>query len=94
MNLKDLYRILRSGHVHAQGIVDTLDAPLVALDADLTVVSANRAFFSTVNVDGDETIGRPLLAAPAISGARQNSNSRRLGAGCSSCSRWNASQNG
>ncbi|MDB5596314.1 MAG: histidine kinase [Hyphomicrobiales bacterium] len=62
MNLEDLYRLLRSGHVQAQGIVDTLETPLVVLDASLAVVSANRAFFSTFEVGRDETIGRPLLA--------------------------------
>lgn len=62
MNLEDLYRLLRSGHVQAQGIVDTMDAPLVVLDASLNVVSANRAFVAIFKVSRDETIGRPLLA--------------------------------
>jgi transcriptional regulator with PAS, ATPase and Fis domain len=62
MNLEDLYRLLRSGHVQAQAIVDTLDSPLIVLDAGLNVVSANRAFFSTFKVSRDETVGRPLLA--------------------------------
>ncbi len=31
MNLDDLYRLLRSGHVQSQGIVDTLRDPLLVL---------------------------------------------------------------
>ena len=27
MNLEDLYRLLRSGHVQAQGIIDSLEEP-------------------------------------------------------------------
>lgn len=60
MNLEDLYRLLRTGHLQAQGIVDTLDAPLVVLDAALTVVNANRAFFKQFRVDREETLGFPL----------------------------------
>lgn len=62
MNLEDLYRLLRSGHVQAQGIVDTMDAPLLVLDSSLIVVSANRAFFASFKVGRDETIGSPLLS--------------------------------
>ncbi|AZL59568.1 PAS domain-containing protein [Tabrizicola piscis] len=60
MNIDDLYRQLRSGHVQAQGIVDTISHPLVVLDARLCVQSANRTFFETFNVDGFETIGKPI----------------------------------
>lgn len=61
MNLEDLYRLLRAGHVQAQGIVDTLESPLVVLDSSLSVVSANRAFISTFKAARDETIGQPFL---------------------------------
>jgi hypothetical protein len=44
MILEDLYRILRSGHVQAQGVMDTLRLPLVVLDADYHVCAANPAF--------------------------------------------------
>lgn len=60
MSLEDLYRILRTTHVQAQGIVDTVRAPLLVLDRDLHVVAASRSFFETFRVDRDETIGRPL----------------------------------
>lgn len=61
MTLEDLYRLLRSGHVQAQGIVDTIRVPLVVLDEHLCVVSANPAFFDTFRVTRDETVGESFL---------------------------------
>lgn len=58
MNLEDLYRLLRGAHVQAQGIVDTVTHPLLVLDRDMCVESANRAFFKTFHVGRDETLGR------------------------------------
>lgn len=60
MNLEDLYRLLRSSHVQAQGIVDTIDQPLVVLDERGHVLDANRAFFSTFLVERDDTLGTQL----------------------------------
>jgi two-component sensor histidine kinase len=60
MNMEDLYRLLRTGHVQAQGIVDTVADPLLVLDESLCVQSASRSFFCTFKVDRDETIGRPI----------------------------------
>lgn len=60
MNTDDLYRLLRVGHAQAQGIVDTISDPLLVLDGALCVQAASRSFFSTFDVDSDETIGRPL----------------------------------
>jgi two-component sensor histidine kinase len=60
VNLEDLYRLLRSTHMQAQGIVDTVPDPLLVLDHDLSVVSANRAFFETFLVSRDDTLGRRL----------------------------------
>ena len=60
MNMEDLYRLLRAGHVQAQGIVDTVADPLLVLDQGLRVVSASRSFFETFKVDRYETIGQPL----------------------------------
>lgn len=57
MTLEDLYRLLRAGHVQAQGIVDTIRQPLVVLDSNLCVVSANPAFFHTFLVSREETLG-------------------------------------
>jgi len=61
MNMEDLYRLLRTGHVQAQGIVDTVCDPLLVLDASLCVQHANRAFFETFKVERDDSIGRPLF---------------------------------
>jgi two-component sensor histidine kinase len=62
MNLEDLYRLLRSEHVQAQGIVDTLDEPLLVLDQVGCVLSANRGFYQTFQVGRDDTVGRSLFA--------------------------------
>ena len=61
MNLEDLYRLLRSGHVQAQGIVDTLREPLLVLDQAGCVVTGNRAFFEKFRLDRDDTIGHSLF---------------------------------
>ncbi|PDT43915.1 sensor histidine kinase [Sinorhizobium fredii] len=60
MNLEDLYRLLRNGHVEAQGIIDTVPDPLLVLDQNLCVRSASRSFFTTFRVDRDETIGQHI----------------------------------
>jgi PAS domain-containing protein len=62
MNLEDLYRLLRSEHVQAQGIVDTLDEPLLVLDQAGCVLTANRGFYQTFRVGRDDTVGRSLFA--------------------------------
>ena len=61
MTLEDLYRLLRSGHVQAQGIVDTLEEPLLVVDQALRVVNGNRAFFEKFAVDRDDTVGKGLF---------------------------------
>jgi two-component sensor histidine kinase len=60
MNLEDLYRLLRTEHVQAQGMIDTIDDPLLVIDQALCVQSASRAFYQTFKVGRDETIGRPI----------------------------------
>ncbi|MCP9629389.1 PAS domain-containing protein [Rhodopseudomonas palustris] len=60
MRMDDLYRMLRTTHVQAQGVVDTVSNPMLVLDAGLHVLNASRAFLETFKVDRDETIGRPL----------------------------------
>ncbi|MEX6506350.1 HWE histidine kinase domain-containing protein [Jiella sp. M17.18] len=62
MNMEDLYRLLRAGHVQAQGIVDTVPDPLLVLDRSLCVQGASRSFFETFKVDRFETIGQPLYS--------------------------------
>ncbi len=42
---------------HAESIMDTVREPLLVLDADLKIISANRSFHRTFKVTPDETIG-------------------------------------
>jgi PAS domain-containing protein len=62
MNLEDLYRLLRGSHVQAQGIIDSLEEPLLVLDQTGSVLNGNRAFFEKFVLDRDDTIGRSLFA--------------------------------
>jgi PAS domain S-box-containing protein len=61
MNLEDLYRLLRSSHFQAQGIIDTLEVPLLVLDQTGCVVNGSRAFFEKFSLGRDDTIGRSLF---------------------------------
>lgn len=61
MPLEDLYRLLRSEHVQAQGIVDTTRQPLLVLDQGMSVLTGNIAFFRTFKIDRDDTIGESLF---------------------------------
>lgn len=61
MTLEELYRLLRSGHIQTQGIVDTLHEPLIVLDKAFTVCNANPAFYRTFGTDMDGTIGHSLF---------------------------------
>lgn len=60
MNMEDLYRLLRTGHIQAQGIVDTVADPMLLLDEKLCVQNASRAFFEVFQVERYETIGQPI----------------------------------
>lgn len=60
MTLEDLYRLLRAGHVQAQGVMDTIGQPLLVLDTSLCVIAANPAFLRAFRVGRDETIGESL----------------------------------
>jgi hypothetical protein len=44
VNLEDLYRILKTGHVQSQGVVDTVPVPLLVLDGALCIQSATAPF--------------------------------------------------
>ena len=61
MHLEDLYRLLRSEHVQAQGIIDTLDEPLLVLDQAGCVLTGNREFFATFKTRRDDTVGHSLF---------------------------------
>jgi PAS domain S-box-containing protein len=61
MDMEDLYRLLRTGHMQAQGIVDTLDVPVAVLDQSFCILDVNRAFCETFRTERDDTIGRALF---------------------------------
>lgn len=58
MMLEDLYRLLKSGHVQAQGVVDTMTQPIVVLDRNLNVTTANNAFMKTFQAERDDVLGQ------------------------------------
>ncbi len=51
---------LQRARAYADATVDSVREPLLVLDHDLRVVSANRAFYQTFTVWHAETIGRPI----------------------------------
>lgn len=61
MTLEDLYRLLCSGHVQTQGIVDTIQTPLLVLDRDFRIAGGNTAFFDTFRLDRDDAMQRSLF---------------------------------
>ncbi|WFU69191.1 PAS domain-containing protein [Bradyrhizobium sp. CB2312] len=73
MNLEDLYRLLRSEHVQAQGIVDTLEEPLLVLDQSGSVLTANRGFYETFRVSRDDTVGVACSTLATVNGTSPNS---------------------
>ncbi|MBI5118346.1 PAS domain S-box protein [Candidatus Poribacteria bacterium] len=48
----------KQARAYAESIVETVREPLLVLNADLRVVSANRAFYKTFRVSEEETINR------------------------------------
>ena len=61
MMLEDLYRLLKSGHVQAQGVLDTISVPLLVLDTSFRVITANNAFVQTFKVARDDVLETPLF---------------------------------
>ena len=51
-------KILRQSLEFAEDIINTVREPLIALDQDLRVVSANRSFFKVFQVKPEETVGQ------------------------------------
>jgi two-component system CheB/CheR fusion protein len=58
--LKQMEAALREAQMFAESIVATVREPLLVLDENLHVVSANQAFYRTFQVKQDETVGRAL----------------------------------
>lgn len=61
MHLEDLYRLLRTNYIQAQGIVDTLAEPMLVIDQTGRVQAGNRAFFEKFRLSRDDTVGQPLF---------------------------------
>ncbi|MDI6877684.1 MAG: chemotaxis protein CheB [Methanomicrobiales archaeon] len=57
---KELESSIRFARRYAESIVETIREPLVVLDPDLRVVSANRAFYTTFQVTPERTEGQLL----------------------------------
>jgi two-component sensor histidine kinase len=53
---------LDEGHALAQAIVDTIREPLLVLDEDLRVVTANRSFYLTFKMQRQDVQGFPVYA--------------------------------
>ncbi|OHE54725.1 MAG: hypothetical protein A2027_03460 [Thermodesulfovibrio sp. RBG_19FT_COMBO_41_18] len=49
---------VREAHRYAESIVETVREPLVVLNVDLKILSANRSFYNTFKVTPDETVGK------------------------------------
>ena len=62
MMLEDLYRLLKSSHVQAQGVLDTLSVPLLVLAETFRVITANNSFIRTFKVDRDDVLERTLFS--------------------------------
>jgi two-component system CheB/CheR fusion protein len=52
--------VLQEARLYSEAIVETIREPLLVLDADLRVQSANRSFYQTFQLSPDAAIGRPL----------------------------------
>lgn len=61
MILEDFYRLLKSGHVQAQAIVDTMTQPIVVLDHNFCIMSANNAFVRTFEIERDDILGQSFF---------------------------------
>jgi two-component system, chemotaxis family, CheB/CheR fusion protein len=53
---------MREAREFAESILDTLREPLLILDGELRVISANPAFYTHFRTTAEQTRGQPLLA--------------------------------
>jgi two-component system CheB/CheR fusion protein len=60
--MKAAEREVQAARAYSDSIIDTIRQPLVVLDGDLCVVSANRSFYRTFAVEPAEVAGKPLVA--------------------------------
>ncbi|MBW9063361.1 PAS domain-containing protein [Rhizobium herbae] len=61
MLLEDLYRLMKTGHVQAQGIVDTMTQAVVVLDQRFCVTTANNAFIKAFKVERDDILSEDFF---------------------------------
>jgi PAS domain S-box-containing protein len=59
---KRAQQLIAAARVYAESIVETIREPLLVLDQDLRVVSANRAFYITFHMTSQETEQQVLFA--------------------------------
>ena len=55
---KKAQQIIEESRQYAENILETMREPLIVLDTDLKVISANKSFYRTFKVDHKETEGR------------------------------------
>jgi PAS domain-containing protein len=60
--------VVDGGHALAQAIVDTIREPLLVLDEDLRVVTANRSFYMTFRMQRQDVQGLPVYALGMANG--------------------------
>ncbi len=58
--VKAAEREIQSARAYSDSIIDTIRQPLVVLDDELRVVSANRSFYRTFAIEAAEAAGKPL----------------------------------
>ena len=58
--IKAAEREIRAARAYSDSIIDTIRQPLVVLDEELRVVSANRSFYRTYALAAEATVGRML----------------------------------
>lgn len=61
MTLASLYQLLCADHLQAQGIVDTLDMPILLLDERLRVIKANPSFLTDFHLREEDVIGSSIF---------------------------------
>ncbi|MBI3924636.1 MAG: PAS domain-containing protein [Armatimonadetes bacterium] len=59
--LKQVHHEIQQARVFAEAVVETIQTPLLVLQADLHVRSANDAFFRTFGVRRQDTVGRKVF---------------------------------
>jgi len=57
---ENLTRELYAAREYAEGIVNTIEEPLVVLDRDLKIISANHSFYRIFNTTQTRAVGRLL----------------------------------